>query len=475
MRRISQACEPCKRRKVRCNGQPRCQQCIHTGIPCTYAASPARRSRKNTAGRGRVIAECREVNSPSEGTKVRNLLAPRLSHDNIITYHSTPTFFLAQLDKYDRYVYPMSPVVTAAEIREMVFQMDTDRDIASFVYVFAAVTLNLTCSEPGQRASETNERIETLLTRSLELRSPFGLSSKPSVVTVMHSLFAQICFIGLRKLDLGFLYLREAISLLYLLHIHEKDGMRDLEDKERCRRQRAYWECFIHERFTALTYYRPPSLPPLSEYPDHDPSIDANLEQGFNSLIKTFSIIDPHFLDFWLGDRSTVTCEWVVNKQQQLDDPAWFMQVSRLPMIWQADLIITRHWLRTLTWQIALSNILLSSSATPSMLLSLSFPLQLSNQLRQFLVTIPRESVAIHGSGLLEKLLEIANTITDVVLHLSHALGDDAVQYIHDILFLKHFVFSFSGFANLGPTSLARKFEMIREKYPEIKDIELLV
>ncbi|KUL82797.1 hypothetical protein ZTR_09594 [Talaromyces verruculosus] len=356
----------------------------------------------------------------------------------------------------------MSPVVTAAEVREMIFQMDTHRDIASFV-------------EPVQRAPKTREQIAALLTRSLELRSPFGFNSKPSVITLMRSLFTQMCFVGLRKLDLGFLYLREAISLLYMLRIHEKEAMRDLEDKERCRRQRVYWECFIHERFTALTYYRPPCLPAMAASPDHDPSIDAQLEEGFNKTIKNFSIIDSQFLDFWLGDRSAVTPDWVAKQQQELDNPEWITEVTRLPMIWQADLIITRHWLRTLTWQIALSNILLSSSATPSMLLSLSFPLQLSNQLRQFLVTIPRESVGIHGSGLLEKLFEITNTITDVVLHLSHALGDDTVQYIHDILFLKHFVFSFPGLANLNPISLTQKFETIRDKYPEIKEIGLLV
>jgi hypothetical protein len=395
--------------------------------------------------------------------------------DGAVNSHPNPTFFLKHLLEYERYVYPMSPVVTAAEVHEMIIQMDTHRETASFVYVFAAVTLNLTCSEPIQRAPDTRELIATLLARSLELRRPIGFDYKPSIVTVMRSLFTQMCFNGLRKLDLGFLYLREAISLLYMLRIHEKEAMQDLEDKERCRRQRAYWECFIHERFTAMTYYRPPCLPPLSVLPDHDPSIDADLEEGFNKTISNFSIIDPQFLDFWLGDRSTVTPDWVAKKQQQLDNPEWNTEVARLPMIWQADLIITRHWLRTLTWQMALSNILLSSSTASSMLLSLSFPLQLSNQLRQFLGRIPRESVGIHGSGLLEKLFEIANTITDVVLHLSHALGDDTVQYIHDIIFLKHFVFSFPGFANLGPTSLTQKFEMIRDKYPEIKEIELLV
>lgn len=442
---------------------------------CTYAASPARRSRKKTVGRGRVIAECRALHAPANRLRENTVLAPRVTVEREIPSPTNPAFFLGLLADYDRYVYPMSPVVTNAEIHEMITDMDDQHETASFVHIFAAVTLKLTCSQPMQRAPETRELIATLLTRSLELRRPFGFDAKISVVTVMRSLFTQMCFVGLRKLDNGFLYLREAISLLYMLHVHEKEAMRGLDDKERCRRQRAYWECFIHERFTALTYYRPPCLPPLPDLPDHDPCIPAEVEEGFNKTIGNFRLVDPQFLDFWLGDRSAVTAEWVAKKQQQLENDEWNAEVSQMSLIWQADLIITRHWLRTLTWQIALSNILLSSSMASSLLLSLSFPLRLSNQLRQFLGSIPRDSVGIHGSGLLEKLFEIANTITDVMLHLSHALGNDTVQCIHDILFLKHFVFSFAGFASLQPINLTQKFEMMRDKYPEIKEIELLV
>jgi hypothetical protein len=88
---------------------------------------------------------------------------------------------------------------------------------------------------------------------------------------------------------------------------------------------------------------------------------------------------------------------------------------------------------------------------------------------------IPRDIVAIHGSGILEKLFEIANTTTDVVLHLHCAPRNEIVQGIHDILFLKDFVFSFAGFQALRPAVLTQKFEQIRLKYPEIREIELLL
>ena len=89
-------------------------------------------------------------------------------------------------------------------------------------------------------------------------------------------------------------------------------------------------------------------------------------------------------------------------------------------------------------------------------------------------MTIPRDLVGIHGSGILKKLFEIASTITDAVLHVRHAAGDETVRRIHDILFLKDFLFSFAGFQNLWPEVLTQKFELIRDKYPEIKEMELL-
>jgi hypothetical protein len=59
---------------------------------------------------------------------------------------------------------PMSPVIPASEVQDMISKMDYSRDAASFVYIFAAVTLNLTRGEPVQEAPATRERIATLLT-----------------------------------------------------------------------------------------------------------------------------------------------------------------------------------------------------------------------------------------------------------------------------------------------------------------------
>lgn len=55
-KRVLKACDACKRRKVKCNGQERCQQCAHLGLRCIYSPSNKHRSQGK---RGHVISEFR--------------------------------------------------------------------------------------------------------------------------------------------------------------------------------------------------------------------------------------------------------------------------------------------------------------------------------------------------------------------------------------------------------------------------------
>ena len=59
-KRVSKACDACKRRKVRCNGQARCQQCAHLGLRCIYSPSGKQRSQGK---RGHIISEFRSQTS----------------------------------------------------------------------------------------------------------------------------------------------------------------------------------------------------------------------------------------------------------------------------------------------------------------------------------------------------------------------------------------------------------------------------
>jgi hypothetical protein len=54
-KRVAKACDACKLRKVKCNGQERCQQCAHLGLRCVYTVSV--KQRVQYGKRGHLISE----------------------------------------------------------------------------------------------------------------------------------------------------------------------------------------------------------------------------------------------------------------------------------------------------------------------------------------------------------------------------------------------------------------------------------
>jgi hypothetical protein len=130
----------------------------------------------------------------------------------------------------------------------------------------------------------------------------------------------------------------------------------------------------------------------------------------------------------------------------------------------RADLFITRLWLRTLLWQLALSQGLLRSGASDTTHegLSLQFPAsRLSIQLRSLVDRLDSiVSIATQGSGIIQKLFEIASTIADVLaLPAGHHQAEDGLRsHVKDFLYVVNFLL------DLGLMRENQK-EYLREKY----------
>ncbi|KAK7740277.1 hypothetical protein SLS63_001478 [Diaporthe eres] len=173
-----------------------------------------------------------------------------------------------------------------------------------------------------------------------------------------------------------------------------------------------------------------------------DHTIPINIDSGFRRIIKLFLILDDDLLANWMAqndnaadplscnrlEKDGITVEWIEQKQQQIDDEEAEVEAEQqrlegtpaaLTELQLADLFITRAWLRTIVWQLAMSDFLLSSGPTGSErheALSLFFPAhRLSAQLRKLAQFQVETSIGKHGSGILQKIFEIANTIADVM------------------------------------------------------------
>lgn len=87
----------------------------------------------------------------------------------------------------------MNPVITEAEIRKCAQQMNSSREAASFLYAFAAVTINLTRTDIIQFAPDVKTQIANLLNRSFEFRDAMDLESQPTLLKIMGNVFIEVC------------------------------------------------------------------------------------------------------------------------------------------------------------------------------------------------------------------------------------------------------------------------------------------
>jgi hypothetical protein len=83
--KISKACEPCRRRKIRCNGQQPCQLCQQTPAQCTYRA----KARDRTSARQRAAA-LDNSNETNESAPTRSQPLPSPPAVRTPRDHNTP-------------------------------------------------------------------------------------------------------------------------------------------------------------------------------------------------------------------------------------------------------------------------------------------------------------------------------------------------------------------------------------------------
>ncbi|ORY11267.1 hypothetical protein BCR34DRAFT_452466, partial [Clohesyomyces aquaticus] len=381
-------------------------------------------------------------------------------------------FFLELIPDYMTGVYPVQPVITEEELHEYIRDMDTDQDVRSFIYAFGACTLNLT-RNGNRRTDEVQQKIEQLVQASIQTRKLALPNLHSSVMSAMQSMFLHNCLMTMQASDAAFYYLRDAISHIQLLRIDNPEFTADLTAKERARRQRLYWQAFIHERFVAVLDYRQAILPPLSSLPDDDPTLKLSFQEGFNQIIRLFRLLDPEFLKNWLDTQGTshVTSTWVEAKSRELEangeDEADSQSFFLLNNMQRADLTITREWLRTLVWRLAMSQTLLSSRSSKECL-SLLFPVRLSKQLRQQVTNMSREDIEVHGSSIVQKLFEMTDTIADVLIHVPVATLEETRLRIEDFLFLLDFVLLFPTLDKTRRGILTEKLVKLQAMFPEV-------
>lgn len=226
----------------------------------------------------------------------------------------------------------------------------------------------------------------------------------------------------------------------------------------------------VHERFYAITCQRPIVLPPLKTIFETDDTIPDPVTDGFIQIVRLFMHVDEEMVAKWLATFDSdqiIEPAWIIDKHRQLDaeTAATGNNIAGLSSMQQADLVITRHWLRMLVWQMAMSKCLLSSGSTEQSM-SLLFPVGVSAQLRSLIGNMTKDAIEVHGSGIQQKLFELTDTIASVVLTVPATSIEEKRQRSDDFRFLFEFWKSL-------PRPSQVQGELLEDKYRRLAEMGL--
>lgn len=450
------ACDACHRRKVRCiagngHGQP-CRNCSQASLHCTYNAIPQKKGPKGS--RAKVISELRDT---QQQTTIAQKLQDYSLEGNPFefntppsspTYKRDPSLLSKQtidscMSFFFEHMYSITPVFHRQRLQSLI---DSHLNTSPEVYCLIATLCSFIMVQPGMvlpgtpgahQDSNRYVNAEALLGEALNIRKSYDFVENPSLLAVQTSFFLFACYFSLEKQNTAWYHLIQATTLAQMTKMHEESSYLTGDKIENMYRRRSFWLILLTERAYAMERHRPLSLHATIELPNAD-DIPAEREiiSGFLHLINLYRHIDDDFIGLWNKTKSECSTTWLADLQQKLTDalPPKLMSTESQA----ADILTTQHWLRTMVWQLSIMNGYLSSTS-PDSSMTFQYPIEIAKDLIRDINALSQESMEVHGVGLIEKLFDIACTLTDVIacVPLDTAIfGTIPVDYLDQFLYL---------------------------------------
>ncbi|KAF2501119.1 hypothetical protein BU16DRAFT_438422, partial [Lophium mytilinum] len=423
-------CHSCHRRKVRCIGEGTnpCKNCISAGLTCTYNAIPQKKGPKGS--RAKVLSELRETQRQSH---LASGYSPDLSFDGRplpTSFARTPGLLPPGLvesciDFFFSNLYPSQPILQRQRLQDSVMSMDQNAGSYCMIVALCAYVMiqsNMSVPPTVHMHPEMSHMPVislgiTLLEEAVRVRKGHEYAENPSTTAIVTSFFFYGSYFCLDKDNSAWFHLREATTMAQLIGMHDEGTYKTADTVECANRRRIYWLLIITERAYALHKHRPVTLHATIHPPslDEDPS-DSMALSGFLQLLDLYKPFDDSFIALWNKTTPSGTGganpSWLASLQVQLQEmlPAYLDCTE----IQAADLRVTQQWLRTVVWQLCVSQGFVSSLATdPGM--TFKYPIEISNDLLSMTQHISQQAMEVHGVGLIEKLFDISCCLTDVI------------------------------------------------------------
>jgi hypothetical protein len=450
--KVKQACDCCHARKIRCDGEDPCANCSVTQLRCSYllvhkktGPKGQRVGRSPGMHRGRT-ERLVSVNGIITARRVPAPIVPRNSEQGQLPADNSfdqtfgfepsplcsPDIIRRCVDGFFAHKYPIMPILDRKHVYASLPHLRNHPEQYGLITALcAAIILQPEIlGPPGASEGPTNAdqlpSSELFISETCRSRRHCNPIETPTLATVQTSFFLFAALFSTGKDNSAWFYIREAMTMLQLQRFHEEDtysAMTDPQYMAYCRR--TFWLLFITERAYALQRHRPLTLQRTIDLPTVSPGPEAKILSGFLDLVSLFQNIDDTFLSLWNLSSANSTPSLSPSPPPSplqesllgLQDILKFslLDVSDRTEIQQADLLVSRQWLKIVVWQLCVGKRLLSSSTTNESM-SFRYPVTIARDVILISRLLPPKAFEANGVGILEKVFDIGWSLADVLL-----------------------------------------------------------
>ncbi|KAJ4994047.1 sucrose utilization protein SUC1-like protein 4 [Stagonosporopsis vannaccii] len=400
---VPKACDACRRRKIKCNGQQPCSGCMSATLTCAYD-SP-RKQGGNRGARAIVLNELRG-NQQRPVAEPQATVASESPHSPLTTAYPPETSFVqACIDAYTHRIHQVVPILTSHALETEVQLAETSAVSRQFVLAFCAYVANfgnaLGENSLDQQGLSRGHIGRQSLKNALQAQN-LGRITDPSPRSMLISFFLYGAYAGLGDYQQGWFYLREATTLFTML---KADAVSWYDQRAHsC----MFWILLISERSHGVRRNRPITLQVTAS----SPLLNNTRAPGLQLLASVFQPLDEIFFAVWNGSGKGCSKEWLLELERDVRTalpPT--LELSNEEM---ANVRVSQFWLRIKLWEL-FPRFGFLSTASYYECLTFRYPIAVATDLTVLAIKLPIASLQVHGVGMTEKVFDIACAVADVL------------------------------------------------------------
>ncbi|KAI5963854.1 hypothetical protein KGF57_001230 [Candida theae] len=399
------ACDSCSIRKVKCDLKVPCGRCVTHGLECTNI---------------RVKKKCgpKKIHDKTRDAIKKLAITTALETNHFVPLISLETL-LPCLNVYQVWYYGIWPVVSVAELISRIVE-------PSAYALGCAICATIT----GQVKFMANQKLvpKSILDIDFTSEAIRVKKTEPTLECILTSFFLHIALAHADAGATAVCYLRESITLAQIMGLDRVETYSS-SPAETHRMRKIYYLLVVTERFVGLESSLPVILEPSVPFPSLDDEEYSILIGGFKELVKIFAIPNKSIFDqFRALKHDTNSFRLISTVQSQLQQ---ITILEAAPDIQKANILISKYWMMTLTWEAASTNNMIDGS---EFCLSNEFPIAIAREFCETTRTLPLISFEFNGPGVCVKLQVIARALMKAVNITRNPTGYEYMRRIFDML-----------------------------------------